>query len=84
MWLTEKRGKANKQASDIISRCNRLERVFNLSLDSVVASNSKFETLLERIGSEADSYMKSVTMSSIGQLRSAARVYQEYKYLNKR
>jgi hypothetical protein len=83
-WLTKSKNMPDKQARDVVSRCNRIERVFNVSLDDVVRSQRKLETLLERTSVEADNYLKAGAnqLTASSQLRTAARKYAEYKGSN--
>jgi hypothetical protein len=84
-WLANSKNLSAKQIRDIVSRCNRVERVFNVSLDDVARSERKLETLFERTRSESKTFLKpgANQLLASSQLRSAVRKYIEYKGSNK-
>lgn len=84
-WLTKNKNTSDKRIRDLISRCNRVERVFNVSLDDVVRSERKLETLFKRTKTEADKFLKpgADQMMASAQLRTALRKYVEYANSNK-
>ena len=76
-WLINDMGKDLRQAGDILSRCRRVERVLDISLDGATASEDKFSAMMERLAAEANNYLKpgSNRITALGQLRSAARLH---------
>lgn len=81
LWLAKKKGFGEKAAKDVVSRCNRIERILNLSLDDEVNSSKGLGDLLERIKSQAPDNIRegSEKRFVIPQLRRAAKLYAEYK-----
>jgi hypothetical protein len=84
-WLLKNKQLGAKQSGDVLSRCRRIERVLNVSLDGTVSSQSKLDALMERLWSEAAEYLRpgANRTTAASQLRSAARLYAEYKSSNK-
>ena len=84
-WLMKEKGMGKKSAADVISRCSRIERTFNISLSQVVISDSSLKDLIRRIENEYDKYLKPETNPVFGMpvVRRAAKLYAEYLNLCK-
>lgn len=78
-WLVTKKDFGNKSARDVLSRCHRVENMFNIILDDYV--NSGLEKILQRIKKEACLSLKQGInqIAIISQLRRAVTLYSEYK-----
>ena len=79
-WLIRKKAYSPRPARDMFSRCKRVERIFNISLDKSIKTEKNLDELLHRLKNDADSYLKAGVnhITSVGILRTAVRLYHEY------
>ena len=79
-WLIRKKAYSPRPARDMLSRCKRVERIFNISLDKSIKTEKNLDELLHRLKNDADSYLKAGVnrITSVGILRTAVRLYHEY------
>ena len=79
-WLICNKAYKPRPARDMLSRCKRVERIFNISLDKSIETQKNLEELLHRLKNDADSYLRvgANHTTSVGILRTAVRLYHEY------
>ncbi len=82
-WLINKKEFQKKSARDVISRCKRVERIFDISLDTTLKSQADVNELIDRLRAESSSYLapevKKVYAVSV--LRRAVKLYAEYQQI---
>ena len=79
-WLIRNKAYSPRPARDMLSRCKRVERIFDISLDKSIKTEKNLDELLYKLKNDADSYLKTGAnhTTSVGILRTAVRLYHEY------
>ena len=79
-WLHRRKPIGHKTAKDTVSRCKRVESIFDMSLESTVNSDDKLEKVCQRIRNEVGSYSRpGVKQKHLWtSLNLATRLYAEY------
>jgi hypothetical protein len=79
LWLENKRSIKGRYLSDIMSRCRRIERLLDMSLDSAVASEQKLNRAISYLGHNSKTYLRrGADSKSVSMLRVAVRYYAEF------
>lgn len=81
-WLITTEKYSKKSASDMVSRCKRIEKIFNIKLEETIITKENFNKLREKIRTEANTFIMSGSSftSSISPIVLAIRKY--HKFLN--
>ena len=80
-WLKKEREYSHKSTSDALSRCRRIERIFGVSLDKKLSSESGFEGLRDRVSNESELLVgngKRKLYTARGVHRLALKLYFEF------
>ena len=79
-WLKERKRLKKKSAGDVISRCKRIERTFEIELDSTLKNQKGYNTLYKKLMDKSDLYLKkgSNKATAVAVLRRAAKHYFEF------
>lgn len=79
-WLICKKAYSPRPARDMLSRCKRVERIFDISLAKSIKTEKDLDELLHRLKNDAHSYLKAGAShtTSVSILRTAVRLYHEY------
>lgn len=79
-WVIMRVKYSQKTASDAASRCRRVERLFNVKLDSAVRTQKGFEAICQRLKKEINSYVKPKGDKRVAKatLTRAVKLYHEF------
>jgi hypothetical protein len=80
-WLENSKELAPKSARDVLSRCRRIERTFEISLAETIKTKEDANLLCERLGKESSSLFAPTTnkVYATAVLRRAVNLYSEYQ-----
>jgi hypothetical protein len=81
-WLITEARYAARSAKDVLSRCRRVERIFNVNLDKAVKTQDGLEKIMNRLQNESGSYLKPKVnrMLSVSIMKTAVKLY--HRFLN--
>lgn len=79
-WLVQNKKFGAKSAKDVKSRCHRVERIFNISLDEELIKPHGLEYINNRLIEEQQDYLKPETnvVYATAVLKRAVTLYAEY------
>lgn len=82
-WLINVKGFQKKSARDVVSRCRRIENIFNISLTSNVKSKEDVDQLLQRLTQESSTFLAPHVKKiyAVTVLRRSLTLYAEYRNL---
>lgn len=84
-WLISEKNFGKKSAGDVVSRCRRIERILEISLDISVDTPEGLDHIATRLKGESSTYLKPHVnkVYAVAVLRRAATLYSEYLALQK-
>ncbi len=84
-WLISEKNFEKKSAGDVVSRCRRIERILEISLDTSANTPEGLHHVATRLKGEASTYLKPDVnkVYAVAVLRRAATLYSEYLALQK-
>lgn len=79
-WLRNVHDMKRKSSNDVVSRCRRIEKIFNIDLDDYVYDSKKVARLTERLRTEYHTYLKPETNRhyAVTVIIRALNLYTEY------
>lgn len=84
-WLISEKNFGKKSAGDVVSRCRRIERILEISLDTSANTPEDLHHVATRLKEESSTYLKPDVnkVYAVAVLRRAATLYSEYLALQK-
>jgi len=81
-WLIEEKQYNEYSARDVLSRCRRVEKVFNIKLSKTVKSINGYNNIRQRLLDEFHRYIKpgANTKKSVSAIVTAIKVYHNFLY----
>lgn len=80
LWLQEEKNMQTKSARDVVSRCKRVERELNISLDEKLGEVDGIDVVITNLDTASSSFLspKVKKVYALAVLRRAVRLYSEY------
>lgn len=84
-WLVLEKNFGKKSAGDVVSRCRRIERILEVSLDTLVNTPKGLQHVTDWLKKESSIYLKPDVnkVYAVAVLRRAATLYSEYLAIQK-